>query len=132
MNSVKSTIPWIAIIILTCIVLFFTLRDIVYDQQIIQLFNFIMKRQTLQRIIILYCILIIFGIFLIFSRFTKNFETIIHSKKRYEKLLKNKLNHFKCPNCNGIFTIKKTKNINNKSVMITCPSCRTIGRISTK
>ena len=132
MTSVKSILPWIAIILLTCVVLFFTLRDIIYEKQLLQLLDYTFKRQMLQRIIILYGILAIFTIVLIFSRLTKKFEAVSRSGRKFERSLKSKLHHFKCPNCNGIFTIKKSKDTDNRSVIITCPRCMAIGRIPPK
>jgi len=129
MPSLKSRIPLIAIIILTGVVLFFTLRDILYEKQLLQLLDFISEKQMLQRIIILYVILIIFVIVLTSSRITKKFETVLRSRRIFEVLLKDKLHHFKCPNCNEIFTIKKSKINEDKSFVITCPCCGSTGRI---
>lgn len=86
----------------------------------------------LQRIIILYVILIIFAIVLISSRITKKFEAVLRSRRIFERLLKDKLHHFKCPNCNEVFTIEKSKIDDNKSFIITCPCCGATGRIPSK
>jgi predicted RNA-binding Zn-ribbon protein involved in translation (DUF1610 family) len=45
----------------------------------------------------------------------------------FEKKLQGKLYHFKCPNCDGIFAVKKTKQNNKKRFKMTCPDC---GKIS--
>jgi len=44
--------------------------------------------------------------------------------------LEGKLYHFKCPNCQGIFAIKKSSRNNKKPFTLTCPDCGTIGKIS--
>jgi len=50
--------------------------------------------------------------------------------EEFEKTLSGKLYHFKCPNCNGIFAIKKSKHNNKKSFKMTCPDCGAVGLIS--
>ena len=50
--------------------------------------------------------------------------------EEFEKTLEGKLYHFKCPQCEGIFAIKKSKHNNKKPFTLTCPDCGTIGRIS--
>jgi hypothetical protein len=117
MTSAKNKIPLIAIILLVNVVIFFTLWDTIY------------KKQMLQRILILYDILIIFTIVLIVSRMTKKSDVISRFRKKIEKSPENKLHYFKCPNCNGVFTIKGLKISYNISYVVTCPHCRTIGRM---
>ena len=129
MTSVKSKIPLVVLILLTCVVVFLTLWDIIYEKQLLQLLDFIFERQMLQRMLALYGILTIFAIVLTFSRTTKKSEAYSWSGRKFEKSLESKLHHFKCPNCNGIFTIKKSKGSANRSFIIACPCCRTIGRI---
>lgn len=132
MTSIKSKIPLVAMIILIFLVLFFTLWDIVYEKQLFQLFDFIIKRQMLQKIIILYSIFVIFAIILIYSQMAKKSVAFLRSGRLFEKSLNSKLRHFKCPNCNRIFTIKKTKVSNNRSFKVTCPSCRATGWVPSK
>ena len=129
MTSVKSKIPLVVLILLTCMVVFLTLWDIIYEKQLLQLLDFIFERQMLQRMLVLYGILTIFAIVLIFSRTTKKSEAVSRSGRKFEKLLESKLHHFKCPNCNGIFTIKKSKGSADRSFILSCPCCRTIGKI---
>jgi len=50
--------------------------------------------------------------------------------EEFEKTLKGRLYHFKCPSCNGIFAIKKSKSNNKKPVKMTCPDCGAMGIIS--
>ncbi len=132
MTSIKSKIPFIAIIILICLVFFFTLWDIIYEEQLLQLLNFIFKRQMLQKLLILYSILTIFVIVLIFSQMAKKSETILHYRGKFEKSLKSNTRRFKCPNCNRIFTIKKSEGNYDSSLLITCPWCRTMGWVPSK
>jgi predicted RNA-binding Zn-ribbon protein involved in translation (DUF1610 family) len=47
----------------------------------------------------------------------------------FEKTLKGSLYHFKCPNCNGFFAVKKSKNDYKQPVKMTCPDCGEIGFI---
>ena len=129
MTSVKSKMPLVALILLTCVVLFFTLRDIIFEKQLLQLLDFIFKRQMLQRILILYSILIIFAIVLIFSRTTKKSEAVSRYGRKFGMPLERKLHYFRCPNCDGIFTIKESKFNENRSSIVTCPHCRAIGRM---
>ena len=129
MTSVKSKIPLVVLILLTCVVVFLTLWDIIYEKQLLQLLDFIFERQMLQRILALYGLLTIFAIVLTFSRMTKKSEAFSRSGRKFEKSLEGKLHHFKCPNCNGIFTIKKSKGSADRSFILPCPCCRTIGKI---
>ncbi len=112
-----------------CILLFFTLWDIIYGKQLLQLFDFIFEREILQRILILYIIFITFLIVLIFLQTSKKFKDVLKSRRVFEKLIEDKLHYFKCPKCNEIFTIKKSKENENKPFIITCPCCGIVGRI---
>ena len=71
----------------------------------------------------------IFVIVLIFSQTIKKYETILRSRRKFEKLLESRLHYFRCPNCNEIFTIKKSQGNGIRSFITTCPYCGTIGRI---
>lgn len=119
MTSIKSKMPLVAIILLICVVIFFTVWNITYE------------KQMLQRILILYDILIIFVIVLVVSRIVKS-RAVFRSGIKFGKSPGSKLHYFRCPNCNGIFTIKESKGSDNISFVITCPYCRTIGRMQPK
>ena len=114
----KSKLPFIAIILLACVVLFFSLWSIIYEDQ------------WLQSILALYGILIILAVVLVFISSKKKSTDLKHVVNEFEKTLEGKLHHFKCPNCNGIFAIKKSKRNNKKSFTLTCPDCGNIGTIS--
>lgn len=129
MTYVNRKVTIIVMIVLICILLFFTLWDIIYEKQLLQLLDFIFEREILQRILILYIIFIILLIFLIFLQKSKKFEAVLQSRRIFEKLLEDKLLYFKCPKCNEVFTIKKSRENENKPFIITCPSCGVIGRI---
>jgi len=132
MSSIKSKIPLIVLIILLIIVIFFTSIDIIYEKQIFDLLDFIIMRQFLLRTLTLYVILIIFVIVLLFSQRTKKSKEISYIEKIFKKMLGNKLQHFKCPNCNEFFTVKNLKGNEGRSFVITCPCCGEIGRIKLK
>ena len=51
---------------------------------------------------------------------------------QFKKTLRGGLYHFKCPSCNGIFAIKKSRGDNKKSIKMTCPNCGEIGYIPVK
>ena len=129
MISIKNKIPLLAIIILIFIVIFFTIWDIFYDEQFIQLFDFLSERQLLLRVIILYCILAIFIIIVIYTQTKKKYATISKSRRLFDRLIGSKFYQFKCPKCKEIFTIKKLKSNAESSFITTCPCCGTIGRI---
>lgn len=50
--------------------------------------------------------------------------------EEFEKTLKGKLHHFKCPNCEGIFAIKKSKHNNKKPFKMNCPDCGKVATVS--
>jgi len=64
-------------------------------------------------------------VFFFFKEETDIKETI----QEFEKTLKGGLFHFKCPSCDGIFAIKKSKKNNKKPVTLKCPDCGKIGVI---
>jgi len=131
MSSIKSKIPLISIIILTLIVLFFTVRDLFYEKQLVQLYEYVIARQMLQRILLLYLILIIFIIILIYSQITKKSNIMSLYGEIFEESPEGNLRYYKCPNCNGIFTVKNSKANKYKS-LVTCPTCKITGRLTSK
>ena len=132
MTSIKNKIPLIVFIILTCVILFFTILDIMYEKQLLHLSNFISEEQILQRLLMLYGIFAVFTIVLIFSQMTKKHKAVLRSRMTFEKSLERKLHHFKCPKCNEILTVKKSKDSDNGSFITTCPCCGAIGKIPSK
>ncbi len=56
-------------------------------------------------------------------------KKLIGNIEEFKKTLKGGLNHFKCPNCKGIFAIKRSKNNNKKPIKMTCPDCGILGII---
>jgi len=116
MTLVYGKLPFIAMIIFAFVVFILSLWDIFYNQQ------------WTQRILALYGIIIILVVVLLFLRTKKS--TDVNTVKEFEKTLKGKLQHYKCPNCNGIFAIKKSKQENKKPFSLTCPDCGNIGKIS--
>ncbi len=49
---------------------------------------------------------------------------------KIEDTLKGDISHYKCPQCNYIFTLKKSKKNNHHSFAFVCPTCGTKGTIS--
>jgi predicted RNA-binding Zn-ribbon protein involved in translation (DUF1610 family) len=115
----RKTAPFVAIIILAFVVFLFSLWDIVYNEQ------------WLERIIALYGILVILTVLFLVSKEKKK-PVVKKTVDEFEKSLKGKLHHFKCPLCDGIFAIKKSKQNNKKSFTLTCPDCGTIGTVPSK
>lgn len=118
MTLTRHKLLFVVILFLSIVVLFLSLFDIIYD------------KQWLQTILALYAVLIIFAIVLLFLKPTKKTVESGDIVEEFEKTLEGKLYHFKCPQCEGIFAIKKSKHNNKKPFTLTCPDCGTVGRIS--
>jgi predicted RNA-binding Zn-ribbon protein involved in translation (DUF1610 family) len=56
--------------------------------------------------------------------------SVAETIQEFEKTLEGGLYHFKCPNCNGIFAIKKSKHNNKKYFKMTCPDCGDVAMVS--
>jgi predicted RNA-binding Zn-ribbon protein involved in translation (DUF1610 family) len=119
MKISRKTLPFIGVIFFAFIVLLFSIWDIIYDEQ------------WLERIISLYGILIILTLLFLVSNRTKK-PIVIENVDEFEKSFKEKLHHFKCSSCGGIFAIKKSTHNNKKPFSLTCPDCGTTGIISLK
>ncbi|MCK5112201.1 MAG: hypothetical protein KAQ84_01545, partial [Thermoplasmatales archaeon] len=117
MTATQSKLPFVAIVLLACVVLFFSLWSIIYEDQ------------WLQSILALYGILIILSVVLVSLSSKKKSTEFKHAIKEFEKTLEGKLYHFKCPSCSGIFAIKKSKRNNKKPFTLTCPDCGNVGTI---
>lgn len=117
MTATQSKLLIVAIILLACVVFLFSLWSIIY------------KDQWLQSILALYGILIILAVVLVFLISKKKSTDFKRAVEEFEKTLEGKLYHFKCPSCNGIFAIKKSKRDNKKSFTLTCPDCGNVGTI---
>jgi len=115
----RRTVPFIAIIFFAFLVFVFSLWDILYHEQ------------WLERIIALYGILILLTFLFLVSREKKK-PVVQKIVEDFEKSLRGKLQHFKCPSCGGIFAIKKSNQNNKKPFMLTCPDCGMIGSIPSK
>lgn len=115
----RDTLPFLGVILFAFVVLVFSIWDILSDEQ------------WLERIIALYAILIILCILFLVSR-TKRQPIVHKTVDEFEKSLKGRLQHFKCPSCGGIFAIKKSKQNNKKPFMLTCPDCGMTGNVPSK
>ena len=118
MTLTQRKLLFVMIFLFSIVVLFSSLFDIIYE------------KQWLQIILTLYAILIIFTIVLLFLKPTGKIVESRDTVEEFEKTLEGRLYHFKCPNCNGIFAIKKSKHNNKKPFTLTCPDCGTVGKIS--
>ena len=116
MKPLHSKLPFL-IMMLAGICLFITsIWDIYNDQT------------WLQTIVALYGIIVILTIVLLFIG-VKQTPFTMNNIKEFEKSLEGKLHHFQCPNCNGLFAIKKSKRNNKQSFSLTCPDCGIVGTI---
>jgi predicted RNA-binding Zn-ribbon protein involved in translation (DUF1610 family) len=105
-----------AILIIGLVVLIFSIYDIMLDKGL------------MIAVIVAYGVLIAFTVVLIILRFRK-VEIVINAIEEFEKKLKGGLFHFKCPTCEGIFAIKKSKRNDEKPIKMTCPDCGVIGMV---
>ena len=97
----------------------------------VAIWDFLTDQQLMIPIIALYIILFILTIVLLYLRLNIQLRGN-HAVKLFEKSLKGSLHHFKCPKCNSIFAIKKSKINNKKSFVLHCPTCNTKGLILPK
>jgi len=118
MTITQRKLLFIFIIILSIIVLFSSIYDIFYD------------KEWLQIILAIYAVLLIFTILLLFLKQAPKTTETQGVVEEFEKTLEGKLHHFKCPNCEGIFAMKKSKANNKNPFSLTCPDCGTVGRIT--
>lgn len=119
MRLTRKTLPFVGLMVLALVVLLFSLWDIIYHEQ------------WLERIIALYVILFILTLLFLATNAKKK-PTDIKNVEEFEKSLKGKLHHFKCPSCGGIFAIKKSQQNNKKAFTLTCPDCGMTGTIPAK
>jgi len=118
MSWIKGSGPFIILIILGLCVMIFSIYDIIFD------------KGWMAVILTAYALLIIITLtVVVFLRLQKE-EVFVETVEEFEKTLKGGLHHFKCPTCNGIFAIKKSKSNNKKHVKMTCPDCGAMGVIS--
>jgi predicted RNA-binding Zn-ribbon protein involved in translation (DUF1610 family) len=117
MEVFKNKLFYILIIIASLVILLVSLWSLVYADQ------------WLQGIIALYGIIVIILIVIVFYLLDKKLLVGKDAVQEFEKTLEGKLHHFKCPKCNGIFAIKKSKHENRKPFSLTCPDCGNVGTI---
>ena len=113
MKLTRETLFFPAILIFGLAVLIFSINDIIFDMGMMIL------------VIAAYGILIALTIFL---KLRKG-KIVINTVEDFEKKLKGGLFHFKCPTCEGIFAIKKSKRNDEKPIKMTCPDCGAIGMV---
>lgn len=96
---------------------------------IIAIWDFFTDQQLIIPILSIYAILLILTLVFLYIKITSK-PSGNNAIKIFEKSLKGSLHHFKCPNCNSIFAIKKSKSNNKKPFVLHCPECNTPGLIS--
>ena len=119
MKPVQLRLPFIGLLMMAFILFLVSIWDILNEQE------------WLQTILAIYGIIIILAIVMLFLGVKKE-STTEETVKIFEKTLEGKLHHFKCPSCDGIFAIKKSKANNKRSFTLTCPDCGALGTIPTK
>ena len=116
MRWTRESGQFVILIIFGLVAMILSIYDIMFDKGLII------------AVIVAYGILIALAIILIILRFKKE-EIVINTIKEFEKKLHGGLFHFKCPTCEGIFAIKKSKRNDEKPIKMTCPDCGSIGVI---
>ena len=107
--------------------LFFTVIFIVgLIVLILSIYDIILGKGLMIAVLVAYIILFALTIFLIVQKIRKG-ELVVNNVAEFEKKLKGGLFHFKCPACEGIFAIKKSKRNDEKPIKMTCPDCGAIG-----
>ncbi len=119
MNLLYSRIPFVLLLILGFITFIASLVDILLSDI-----------EFLQATLAVYGIIVFLGIALvIYQQMKQSSEPYKNSVTQFEKSLKGRLHHYKCPNCSGVFAIKKSKRNNKKEMKLTCPDCGAVGVI---
>ena len=108
---------YVLIILLGFWIMFFSIWDIIFDKGWIII------------ITACYVVLIVFLAILTYIKYKYKDELVEDTISEFEKTLMGELYHFKCPNCDGFFAIKKSKSNHIKPVKMTCPDCGMIGFI---
>ncbi|MCX6666954.1 MAG: hypothetical protein NTV74_01750 [Euryarchaeota archaeon] len=91
------------------------------------IFGVIFNKDWVLPILALFGLLFILTIIVILKSKKPSVDETI---EEFEKTLEGGLYHFKCPNCNGIFAIKKSKHNNKKYFKMTCPDCGKVATVS--
>ena len=106
------------VFILLCVLAFWALVFAVYD--------IVFNKGWMIAILASFALIILLAFIFIFLVFKKD-ETTIDTIEEFEKSLKGGLFHFKCPSCEGIFAVKKSKSNDDKTIKMTCPDCGVVG-----
>ena len=120
MNWLKGSGPFYILFTLGFWVLVFTILDITF------------KKNLMVYLIGAYCLIIFLLIVLFWLKSSKKELVTFDTVEEFEKTLSGGLFHFKCPTCNGIFAIKKSKENNKKPIKMTCPDCGSFGVIQSR
>jgi len=117
MKLLRESIFFTLILIIGLVVLIFSIYDIMLDKGLVI------------AVFVAYAILIALTVYLLIMRLRKG-EVKINNVAEFEKKLEGGLFHFKCPTCEGIFAIKKSKRNDEKPIKMTCPDCGAIGVVT--
>lgn len=98
-------------------VMFFSIWDVIFN------------KGWMYSIIAAYITLLFLVFLLVYMRSKLPVVTTEDAFEEFEKTLKGGLYHFKCPTCDGIFAIKKSRSNDKKPVKMTCPDCGKLGII---
>ncbi|MBN1280702.1 MAG: hypothetical protein JXA00_03545 [Candidatus Thermoplasmatota archaeon] len=107
---------FIVLSVLAVVVLLVSVYDILYNEE------------WLTWVGAFYGVLLLLVVVMLYLRLTEQ-----PAKKtavaEFEKTLKGALHHFKCPSCGGVFAVKKSRQDNKKSFLLTCPDCGMTGMV---
>ena len=116
MRWIETKGPYILFLTLVLWVFVFTIYDMFFD------------KDWQLMLIAAYIAIIILTILVIFIKKIKKPKTLA-TIEEFEKSLKGGLFHFKCPTCEGIFALKKSKSNDETPLKMTCPDCGAVGII---
>jgi predicted RNA-binding Zn-ribbon protein involved in translation (DUF1610 family) len=117
MNWLKTNVPLYILGLLGFGIFISTIYDILFDEE----WTYIL--------IVSYFVIIFFILVLTYIKISERKTKSSISIEKFEKFLKGGLYHYKCPSCNGIFAIKKSRENNKKTVRMICPDCGITGNI---
>ena len=97
---------------------------------ILSFWDTLFEKGWMYKILLTYAVLLLATIIFVLLSFKKPKPTN-NKIKDFKKSLKGELYHYKCPECKGIFALKKSHSIIHKSFKMNCPDCGRIGIVHT-
>ena len=116
MKWIRSSAPFSLLMLLGILVFFFSVWGVISG------------KDWMIYILVAYGFLLFLGVVLSVTLSKRPIPTL-DSIEEFEKTLKGGLYHFKCPHCQGIFALKKSRQNNKRPVKMTCPDCGEIATI---